>query len=198
MDYARLLYLYLVVGRVQLPLHRVSVARFDGLAEPSEPQRATAPLHRSQARLAANRGLAVCAPCGRGLRWWLGPVCGPDVACPGGAARRSDGVDPRCRHGALVPGAERRTAARKCSCGAAALASGWFGPCPLARSVSRIWMVTEGRPRAACGSCEGLLHVLMTNHSKMPVASNAEHGRVTIVMQQRRTMGIQSKHRTTC
>jgi hypothetical protein len=35
----------------------------------------------------------------------------------------------------------------------------------------------------------------MTNHSKMPVATLAQHGRVMIVMQQRRIMGILSKHR---
>ena len=42
-----------------------------------------------------------------------------------------------------------------------------------------------------------ILHVLMTTHSKLPVASYAEHGRVMIVMQQRRIMGLQGKHRTT-
>ena len=48
-----------MVRRVQLPRHRVHVARFDGLAEPAKPQRAAAPVQRSQPRLAAVRGLPV-------------------------------------------------------------------------------------------------------------------------------------------
>ena len=54
-----LIYLYLAVRRIQLPRHRVRVPRFDGLAEPSEPQRAAAPVQRSQTRLAAVRGFPV-------------------------------------------------------------------------------------------------------------------------------------------
>ena len=54
-----LIYLYLAVRRIQLPRHRVRVPRLDGLAQPSEPQRAAAPVQRSQTRLAAVRGFPV-------------------------------------------------------------------------------------------------------------------------------------------